>query len=262
MSRVALSIGLLVTSGYLWPSLYKRSSTLQAFLIIVLIGFLLAVFLFWLSSRIEPSSSTRLNRSQLGWLVLCSLPVGVLEITLASAYWIYIGGPPLHLGPLSALPLVLLVVWTIVDAGIRGLSEEWVFRGILQPALMKRYADYAGSAIIAVLITTFWFLVAHLYGIADYRLLPYLAFLSLCYGYLVARTGRFLSSAILHVTQNALAILVAHVGLQSVEEHAGKLWVGAGAAGLFWLGVLAVANFLAIDLLAKQWMKAGSISKS
>lgn len=93
------------------------------------------------------------------------------------------------------------------------------------------------------------FLIVHLYDVADFRLLPYFALLAVWYGYLVAQTQRFISSAIVHALHNMLAMLVAYVGLPDTL-------LGFSRLGYFWLGLLAIGNFFAVNLLAKQWIKA------
>ena len=106
---------------------------------------------------------------------------------------------------------------------------------------------------IAISLTTFAFVAVHLYGVADLRLLPYLALLSVWYGYLGARTQHFMSSAVLHVLHNSLAMLVAYVGLPNSI-------LGFSEPRLLWVVLIAIANFWAVNWLAKQWIEAREVS--
>ena len=248
MKRFLLAIGLLSASGHVWPSLYNRSSSQLSFLIIILLGFVSFLCLAWALPTLEQSDRSPLGKKRLALLVLFSLPVAMLEVAFAVVYWLQLEDAPLHLGWMASLPITLLIVWIVADAGVRGFTEEAVFRGLLQRILITKYRNYSAGVWMAILVTTFWFVVAHVYGIADLRFLPYVALASIWYGYLAAQTQRVLSSAILHMLHNVLALLVAYIG----PLQGGWLnWLDA--LGGYALIALAFANFVAIRLLAKKW---------
>lgn len=245
--RVALSVALLAFSGYVWPSLYKRSTNVGELLVYVAIGAVAAVGLAVLARSIDRKNATDAQPRPPGieWLtrLLWCIPIAVLQAAFALAYWGSVGGGQMHLGALSTLTFAFMVSWALVDAAIRGLCEETVFRGMLQPALIAKFAHQRQPTVVAIAITTVCFVLAHLYGAPDLRLLPYFAVLSVWYGYLSARTGSFVGAAMLHVTHNLIAAVIAYFGLAGWGDYAGVI------------GVLALlfANSFAIVELARRW---------
>jgi membrane protease YdiL (CAAX protease family) len=247
MPRVVLSLALLAFSGYVWPSFYKRSTTVGELLMYVAIGLVMVVGLGVLARTIDRKNACeaqpRPRGIQLLIRFLWCVPIAVLQVAFALAYWANVGGGQMHLGALSALTFTFMLLWAIVDAAIRGVCEESVFRGMLQPALQRAFAHHTNPTVSAIALTTLCFVIAHLYGVPDLRLLPYFAVLSVWYGYLSSSTGSFVGSAALHVMHNIGAALVGYFELSDWGNHAGVI------------GMLALlfANSFAILALAKRW---------
>ena len=80
--------------------------------------------------------------------------------------------------------------------------EELLFRGLLQNALTK-YLPIWG----AILLSSFLFALVHLQPYA----IPGLMSLSIAFGYLYHRTGSLRTNIILHMANNAFALLVSQV---------------------------------------------------
>lgn len=102
---------------------------------------------------------------------------------------------------LSAIPRtpfnISLLVFAI--AVMAPIVEEVLFRGFLQNALTKYVPVWA-----AILLSSFLFAVVHLQLYA----IPGLMSLSIAFGYLYHRTGSLRTNIILHMANNAFALLV------------------------------------------------------
>lgn len=102
---------------------------------------------------------------------------------------------------LSAIPRtpfnISLLVFAI--AIMAPIVEEVLFRGFLQNALTKYVPIWA-----AILLSSFLFAVVHLQLYA----IPGLMSLSIAFGYLYHRTGSLRTNIILHMANNAFALLV------------------------------------------------------
>lgn len=253
MFKFVLALALLALSGYVWPLASRKSlSSDWTFLIALCVGLAGLLLVVWLVRRIGAWGPSIPSPSRCASLVGRGIPVALVQVVLGIAYWTSFIKLPQHLGEFTTLPFYFLIPWIVVDAGIRGVVEESVFRGMLQPALAQRYETYAGAMWIAITFTTFWFMVAHVYGVSQIRLLPYLGFLSLCYGYVVAQSRSVVSSAILHVGHNAGALIAAYLG---VTAGLGG-WLGqysnGRVASMVMVGVLSFANVWAIRWYARQ----------
>lgn len=253
MLRFLVALGLLALAGYVWPHVARKSlSSDWTFLLTLCFALAGLLSLVWLFRRINIWSPRAPSWKRCVSLLWSSTPAIVLQVLFGVAYWTSFVGAPLHLGQFTALPLYLLVPWILVDSGIRGVVEEGVFRGMLQPLLLKRYEAYAGATWIAIALTTFWFMVAHIYGVSHIGLLPYLGFLSLCYGYLVAQTRSIVSSVILHVGHNAGASAAAYLGVAPSLAELLRPYSNGPAAEMILVGGLLLANVWAIRWLARQ----------
>jgi len=98
--------------------------------------------------------------------------------------------------PRTPLNITLLIFAIAIMAPI---VEEVLFRGFLQNALAKYVPFWA-----AILLSSFLFAVVHLQPYA----IPGLMSLSLAFGYLYHRTGSLRTNIILHMVNNAFALLV------------------------------------------------------
>lgn len=252
MWRVVLAISLLAFSGYVWPVLYKRSTTVGALLIYMAGGLVAVMVLLLLAlkiNRMHPSSvRSRFSIRRSAALLVACLPVALLQAALAVAYWGWGGNSQMRLGALEKLPFAVLLLWAVVDASIRGIAEESVFRGLLQPSLARRFASHSYGAVRAIGWTTVSFVLVHIYGVWHLALLPYFAILSVAYGHLTAKTGSMMGAMALHVMHNINAILIVYFGI---------FRLGAGA-GFISVAALTVASFVAIDALARYWNKGAS----
>lgn len=253
MLRLLLALALLALSGYVWPLASRKSLNSDGtFLLSLCLGLGSLLLLVWLFRRIDAWGPSVPSPSRCASLVWRGIPVILLQVLLGITYWTSFVGLPQHLGEFTVLPFYFLAPWIVVDAGIRGVVEEGVFRGMLQPALVRRYEAYAGATWIAITLTTFWFMVAHIYGVSHIRLLPYLGFLSLCYGYLVAQTRSVVSSVILHVGHNAGALVAAYLGLAAGLYGVLRQYSNGQAVIMMTVGGLLLANVWAIRWFARQ----------
>lgn len=100
--------------------------------------------------------------------------------------------------PPTPLNITLLIFAIAIMAPI---VEEVLFRGFLQNALAKYVPFWA-----AILLSSFLFAVVHLQPYAILGLMS----LSLAFGYLYHRTGSLRTNIILHMANNAFALLVMH----------------------------------------------------
>jgi membrane protease YdiL (CAAX protease family) len=129
----------------------------------------------------------------------------------------------------------LLYVWTIAAVGA-ALSEEFVFRGILQNSLASRLRGW-----LAVLITASVFGVLHtLWRFAPAFILG--AFL----GFLFWRTRSLLAPLVAHLTINSVAIVGVYIaetrGEEAVpswltEDRAAPVWILAASLMVFALAI-------------------------
>lgn len=254
MYRFVLALALLALSGYVWPLASRKSlSSDWAFLLALCLGLAALLLLVWLVRRIGTWGPSVPRSSHYASLIWRSIPVVLVQVLLGIANWTSFLGLQQHLGEFTTLPYYFLVPWIAVDAGIRGVVEEAVFRGMLQPALTKRYEEFAGATWVAIGLTTFWFLVAHIYGVSHIRLLPYLGFLSLCYGYVAARTRSVVSSTILHVGHNAGALIAAYLGLATGLGGLLGQYSNGRIVSMAIVGALLFANVWTIRWYARQW---------
>jgi membrane protease YdiL (CAAX protease family) len=82
------------------------------------------------------------------------------------------------------------------------IVEELLFRGMLQNAVAKYVPFWA-----AILLSSFLFAVVHLQLYA----IPGLMSLSIAFGYLYHRTGSLRTNIILHMANNAFALVVSQI---------------------------------------------------
>jgi membrane protease YdiL (CAAX protease family) len=255
MVRFLLALGLLGLSAYAWPHMARTSvNSVPMFLLVLCLGLVALLSVICLFRRVNAWGQVDPSPIVCASLALRSVPVILLQVLFGIAYWASFIGAPQQLGRFAALPLYLLIPWIVLDSAIRGVVEEAVFRGMLQPALLKRYATYPEGPWIAVALTTFWFLVAHVYGVSYLRLLPYLGLVSLFYGYLVIQTRSVVSSAILHTGHNAGALLVASSGASVELARWLRSYVNGQTVILVIAVVLLLANAWAMHWFARHWV--------
>lgn len=93
------------------------------------------------------------------------------------------------------------------------------------------------------------------------RLLPYLAFLSLLYGYLAVQTRSAVSSAILHVGHNAGAALAAYLGLTSGLVGLLGRYANGRAVSMAMVALLLWVNIWAVRRFAQQWIARTAVEQ-
>ena len=126
----------------------------------------------------------------------------------------------------------LLYVWLIAALG-GGLSEELVFRGILQNGLAGRLRGWA-----ALLITAGVFALLH----TIWRFPP--AFiLGLFLGYLYLRSGSLVPSVVAHVTVNSVVVGLVYL-IEGTGAMRGPDWVMEDKPAPFWIVGLSIIIFI------------------
>src|SRR5690606_5339900 len=123
----------------------------------VLLGLSAVIVGCWLLVRVDGLSLSRVSPRRFALVSIGSLLLAIPQAMLAAVYWAYIGGATPSPGFSMSSAAVLVISWMLVDSGIRGIFEEIVFRGFLQPALVRRYEAHPEGQYTAVVATTFLF---------------------------------------------------------------------------------------------------------
>jgi membrane protease YdiL (CAAX protease family) len=107
-----------------------------------------------------------------------------------------------------------LVFNLVLIALIPAVGEELLFRGTVQPLMLK---SFKGNYHLAIWVTAFWFSFIHLQFLGFFpRLL-----LGAILGYAAHWSGSLILPMIGHFTNNALAVLVAYfIGLDALDSDA------------------------------------------
>jgi membrane protease YdiL (CAAX protease family) len=134
----------------------------------------------------------------------------------------------------------LLYVW-LVSAVAAGVSEEFVFRGILQNSLTGWVRGW-GAVVIASLV----FGLLH----TIWRLPP--AFiLGAFLGFLYLRTGSIVPSIVCHVVNNSVAVVTVYVAEVYGEQAAPAWLIDEQAAPALLLGISLIIFWIAVGLILK-----------
>ncbi len=190
-------------------------------------------------------AAKRLSFRQMLAVTLYGLPTMLAFGFAFALYWSQVKGAELHLGSLLQLPAFVVVAFMVSDAILHGVIEECAFRGLLQDALMKVLRPWA-----AIFAVTICFLVAHLPGLPDFRMLPYWAFLSTALGYVAYRAGSFVPAAVLHTAHNLVAYLFVATGTVSAVSRTHSAY-SSGVASILWLLLSLAVGLLAVLLLRR-----------
>ena len=100
----------------------------------------------------------------------------------------------------------LFWVWAPINLFFTCLSEEAFFRGFVQRELARLGANRARAALVALLVASLLFGMAHLAGGWKYALAATLA--GIGYGYAYQRTRRLEASMAVHFALNATHFLL------------------------------------------------------
>ena len=130
---------------------------------------------------------------------------------------------------------VPFIVVFLSVAVIPGICEEALFRGVIQPSLIKRFGPYAGIAVTALL-----FAAAH----AQIQAFISLFILGIFLGIIAFRGGTFLYAVVSHTIFNGIAVIVAKIAeTEGVEVQDGGFSISLGIVLLTIFIVLMVMLF-------------------
>jgi membrane protease YdiL (CAAX protease family) len=140
--------------------------------------------------------------------------------------------------PLFAANVVLSVALSsLVGAVVAGIGEEIGWRGVLQPALERRFGFVRGTTLVG-LVWAYWHLLGNLAGYNDARhpivtsllLFPLLVVgLAFLFGWLFRRTGSVWPCAVAHMAYNSWSTVPL---VKTPDWIASNLWGLVAAAAL------------------------------
>ena len=166
-------------------------------------------------------------------------------------YWALVRGPSMDLGYLTEIHLGVSVPFVISDALLHGVFEEIAFRGLVQGLIMR-----LAGPLIGIGATTILFVGAHLPTVADYRLLPYWAVVSIVLGYVAWKSSSFLPAAVVHGTHNLLAyVVVGSQGLVALTETIAQLSL---LTSTLLCGAILAASLVLVAWCSKRLVRAWS----
>lgn len=122
----------------------------------------------------------------------------------------------------------------ITVALIPGICEEIFFRGVIQPALIKRFGPIPG-----ILITALFFGLFH----AQIQQMIVFTFVGIYFGFLAYRAGSFLYAALAHAIFNGVAVVAA-----ALNESEGVTVQNGGVSAILIYAILIVFIFLILLL--------------
>ena len=148
----------------------------------------------------------------------------------------------------DSIPEFLGVVF--VSAAVPAVAEELLFRGVVQPALVKRIGPTLG-----IILTSFLFAFYHL---NPWTFLPLLVVGTL-FGFLAYKTGTFWAGALAHFGNNLLAIVELNrtetVDYEALTEGAPWYILVSGAV-IAVVGTIALLRMLPVTSdLDKNWRR-------
>lgn len=201
-----------VCTGLIIASTYSSGAMPVAIIFGLVAAAIVQLFLMWLYLR-KPGRMAILGLNSFGKVPLRqAMALAVAAITAAMAFnYIYatyiipgVGMQEEMAKMLASIPHtpvnIAAIFFAIVIAA--PIVEELLFRGMLQNAVAKYVPFWA-----AILLSSFLFAVVHLQLYA----IPGLMSLSIAFGYLYHRTGSLRTNIILHMANNAVALLVSQI---------------------------------------------------
>ena len=192
------------------------TGTSSAMPVVIIFGLIAAaivqLFLMWLYLR-KPGRMAILGLNSFGKVPLRqAMVLAVVVIMAAMAFnYVYatyvIPGVGMQaemakiLGSIPRTPVNIAAIFCAI-AIAAPIVEELLFRGMLQNAVGKYVPFWA-----AILLSSFLFAVVHMQLYA----IPGLMSLSIAFGYLYHRTGSLRTNIILHMANNAFALVVSQI---------------------------------------------------
>jgi len=193
----------------------------------------------WATLRLRPLSPEGV------WATLAAVPVlFVLSWALGEVWMRLVPVPPESLVPfrqLTSTPLGSLAV-TLFAVAIAPILEEFVFRGLVQHPLERRWGPAPAIALTALV-----FALGHMLP----WVLPLHLLLGLTFGYAVYATRSVWAGVILHAANNSLAAL----GLDSETPQVPPTVWKTGPTSALWtaLLVLVLASVAAVWVARRLW---------
>lgn len=129
-------------------------------------------------------------------MFIVTLPWAALTLILLFGLSLYLSIIKFHVNLPLAAP-----IWLVVNLFSTVIVEEVFYRGVLQHEIVRGLANSA-SPILAILIVSLLFAVAHLTFVTSFRFAIAAFFASLLYGSIYQFTGRIESSILTHYAVN------------------------------------------------------------
>lgn len=170
------------------------------------------------------------------WLALGVPVLLVASWSLGEVYTRLVRVPPEDFNPfahITATPMGRLSI-AVLAIAVAPLLEEFVFRGLLQRTLERRWGAGAGITAAAAI-----FAAVHMLP----RVFPLLFFLGLAFGWAVYATRSIWAGVVLHAANNSVAVL----GLGATDEPTSQATLWQTGPTTEWWAALAV---LALSLYA------------
>jgi membrane protease YdiL (CAAX protease family) len=189
----------------------------------------------WATLRLRPIGGA-------AWLwVALAVPVLLLASwALGEVYTRLVEVPPEDFNPfvhITTTPMGRLSI-AVLAIGVAPVLEEFVFRGVVQRTLERRWGTVAGICLSAAL-----FGAVHMLP----RVFPLLFFLGVAFGCAVYATRSIWAGVVLHAANNSVAVL--GLGAEEARPSPPLLWQ-SGATAEWWIA-LAV---LALSIAAGVWI--------
>ena len=174
------------------------------------------------------------------WLALAVHVLLVASWSLGEVYTRLVVVPPEAFNPFAHITTTAMGRLSVAVLAIAAapILEEFVFRGMMQRTLERRWGTVAGVCGSAAL-----FAVVHMQP----RVFPLLFFLGIAFGWAVYATRSIWAGVVLHAANNCIAVL----GLGSTETPPERLTVWQSGPTAEWWIALAV---LALSLCAGVWL--------
>jgi membrane protease YdiL (CAAX protease family) len=194
----------------------------------------------WAILRLRP-----LRGEALRWTLIAVPVLGALSWSLGEVYLRLIPVPPHVLNPFDFITGTLegRLALAVLAVAIAPVVEESIFRGMMQYPLERRWNPAAGIAIAALL-----FAIVHVLP----WILPLHFILGVVFGWAVYATRSLWAGIILHVANNALAV----IGLSATDEFdfTPTIWQ-TGLTADWWVGllVLVMSGAAAVYVGRRMW---------
>lgn len=202
----------------------------------------------WATLRLRP-----LTGPALGWTLIAAPTLLLLGWALGDVYTRFVPVPPDSLDPFAPVMQTAAgrLTMAIFAVTVAPIAEEFVFRGLIQRTLERRFGAVAGITAAAALF-------------AFIHLLPWIFpihfVLGLVFGFAVWATRSIWAGVILHAANNAAALIG---GTASGEEPlaTGSVWE-IGVSPDLWVSLVALALSMLLSLyVGRRLFEAGHPSR-